>query len=120
MEVRITSDKFSLTPSHLGHLERRLQLAFSGLHNNVLSVHIRLRELKDRRSGNDKACHIIAAIPGCPEVVIKQLHENMYTVIQRVVQRAAFRAKSLLLQKCKATRRQRFVSSDMQPTVSAA
>lgn len=120
MEVRITSDKFSLTPSLLGHLERRLQLAFSGVRNNVLSVHIRLRDLDGPRSGNHKVCHILAAIPGCPELVIKQVHEDMYTAIHRAVQRAAFRAKCLLLQKCKATRRRRFFSSDMQPTVSAA
>ncbi len=107
MEVRITSDKFSLTPSLLAYLERRLQLSFSGVHNNVLSVHIRLRDLNGRPVGNDKARHILAAIPRCTEV-FKQVHERMYTAIHRAVQRAVFRAKRPLLQKCKASRRRRF------------
>lgn len=119
MEVRITSDERCLTPLLLEHIERRLNFSFSGIRNNVLLVHIRVRDLNGPRGGNDKLCQMLVTIPGCPDVVIKQIHGDIDTAIDRAVQRAAYQAERLLLKKHKTARRRRFFFPDMQPAVSA-
>lgn len=119
MEVRIMSDKFCLTPSLRDHLDRRAQFSFSGVHNNILLVVVRLRDLNGPRGGNDMMCQILVTIPGCPGVVIKEVHEDMYTAIDTAFQRAAYRAERLLAQK-RQVRGRRRIFIPGQPTLSTA
>lgn len=105
MEVRILSDKFGLTPSLREYLERRLQFSFSGVHNNISLVVVRLRDLNGPRGGSDMMCQILVTIPGCPEIVIKEVQEDMYAAIDFAVQRAAYQAERQLTQRQQAKRR---------------
>lgn len=118
MEVRILTDKFCLTSSLREHLDRRMQFSFSGVHNNILLVVVRLRDLNGPRGGSDMMCQILVTIPGCPEVVIKEVHENMYTAIDFAVQRASYRAERLLSQRRQARKRRHVLIPGLQPTLS--
>jgi putative sigma-54 modulation protein len=114
MEVRIMSDKFCLTSSLREHLDRRLQFSFSGVHNNILLVVVRLRDLNGPRGGSDMMCQIHVTIPGCPQIVIKEVQEDMYGAIDLTVRRSAYRAQRLLSQKRQLKKRGRVLLPVMQ------
>ena len=114
MDVRIPNDKFCLTPWLREHLDRRLQFSFSGVHNNILHVVVRLRDLNGPRGGSDMMCQIHVTIPGCPEIVIKEVQEDLYAAIDLAVRRAAHRAERLLLQRRQARKRRRVFIPAMQ------
>ncbi|MDQ9168953.1 HPF/RaiA family ribosome-associated protein [Oxalobacteraceae bacterium R-40] len=114
MEVRILNDKFGLTPSLRESLERRLQFSFSGVHNNILLVVVRLRDLNGPRGGSDMMCQILVTIPGCPEIVIKEVREDMYAAIDLAIQQAACQAKRLLSQRQQVGKRRRVFIPAMQ------
>jgi putative sigma-54 modulation protein len=120
VEVRIFNDKFCLTSSLREHLDRRLQYSFSGVHNNILLAYIRLRDLNEPRGGSDMMCEILVTIPGCPAIVIREVHEDMYTAINFAVERAAHRAKRLLLQRRQVKKRRRVFIPGLQPKISTA
>lgn len=109
MEARIMTDKFCLTPSLRGYLDRKLQFSFSGVHNNIPLTVVRLRDLNGPRGGRDKQCQILISLSGCPEVVIKKVHEDMYTAIDNAVKRAAYRAERLLMRRREVRMHERFV-----------
>lgn len=96
MEVRILNDRFCLTPSLREHLERRLQTTFSGAHDNILFVIVRLRDLNGPRGGSDMMCQLLITVPGYPQIVINELQEDMRNAIDVAARRAAYRVQRVL------------------------
>lgn len=95
MQVHMVSPEFSLTPSLREYLERRLQAAFAPLRGKIADIAVRLRDLNGPRGGRDMQCQLSVTIPGKPEVVIREVQENMYNAIDRAVKRAAYRVSQI-------------------------
>lgn len=120
MEVRIMTDKFCLTPSLRDYLNRKLQFSFAGVRNNILLAVIRLRDLNGPRGGRDMQCQILVTMPGCPEVVIKEVQEDMYNAIDVAAERAAYRAERLQMQRREVRKRRRIDIPGLQPKLNIA
>lgn len=104
VEVGMSSDQFSLTPSLLQHIERRIRLAFSDIEYGVASVvvHVRHRDgrLNDSQSRNSKACRITVTLPGgFRKLVVRELRDDMYAAINAAISRSAGRTAELLRQR---------------------
>ncbi len=104
MNVQIISQEFSLTASLRDRLERRLHFAFSHARSKIVRIVVRLRDLNGARGGRDKVCQVSVTIPGQPEVVIREVQEDMYYAIDSAVKRAAYRAIRLLTRKTRASK----------------
>jgi putative sigma-54 modulation protein len=99
MDVQMFAQEFTLTPSLRDHLEHRLRFAFARTRTQVARIVVRLRDLNGPRGGRDKVCQVSVTIPGRPEVVIREVQENMYNAIDFALKRAAYRAMRLVMRK---------------------
>jgi ribosome-associated translation inhibitor RaiA len=99
MEVQMMANEFSLTPSLRDYLEHRLRVAFAPARNKIASIAIRLRDLNGPRGGRDMLCQVRVRMPGRPEVVIKEVQEDMYAAIDVAMKRAAYRAMRIMTRK---------------------
>ncbi len=105
MQVQMVSPEFSLTPSLREYLEQRLRAAFGPLRGKIADIAVRLRDLNGPRGGRDMQCQVSVKMPGKPEVVIKEVQENMYNAIDRAIKRAAYRASQLVARQHQAARK---------------
>jgi putative sigma-54 modulation protein len=96
MRVRMVSQKFSITSALHDYLERRLQFAFSPVHNQISEVTVKFRDLNGQRGGQDMMCQIVVNIPGSSEIIIKEVQGNLYTAIDSAVRRIAYRVMEIL------------------------
>ncbi|NEX60997.1 HPF/RaiA family ribosome-associated protein [Noviherbaspirillum sp. 17J57-3] len=103
----MVAKEFSLSPSLQEHVLRRLRSAFARTQHRVGRIIVRLRDLNGPRGGRDKACQISVELPGQPEVVIREVQENMYGAIDNAVKRAAYRAMRMVDRKSRLARRGR-------------
>jgi ribosome-associated translation inhibitor RaiA len=104
MELQLVAQEFSLSPSLREHLERRIRFAFSKARSKAVRIVVRLRDLNGPRGGRDKVCQVSVTMPGRPEVVIREVQENMYNAIDGAVKRAAYRAMRMVMRKRSASR----------------
>jgi putative sigma-54 modulation protein len=111
MNVQMVAKEFSLSTSLQEHIARRLRFAFAHTQHKVGRIIVRLRDLNGPRGGRDKACQISVELPGQPEVVIREVQENMYNAIDNAVRRAAYRAMRIVERKSRISRRERQVPS---------
>lgn len=107
MQIHMVAKEFSMTPALRSHLERRLNAGFSAIKVRIRDVAIRLRDLNGPRGGCDMMCQISVSIPGGPEVIVKEVQENIYTAIDLAVKRAAYRATRILGRRRAAARASR-------------
>lgn len=96
MKVQMLAQAFFLTPSLHDHLQRCLRHAFAQARSRIARVVVRLDDLNGRDGRRDKVCQVNVSVPGRPEVVIREMQEDMYHAIERALQRAAYRAMRLL------------------------
>ncbi len=96
MQIQMIAKEFSITPSLRSYLDRRLETGFSSVNVKIREIAIRLRDLNGPRGGCDMMCQISVSIPGGPEVIVKEVQENMYTAIDLAVKRAAYRVTQIL------------------------
>lgn len=99
MDVQMFAQEFALTPSLRDHLEHRLRFAFARTHHHVGRIVVRLRDLNGPDGGRDKMCQVNVTLPGRPEVVVREVQEDMYNAIDTAMKRAAYRAMRLLMRK---------------------
>lgn len=105
MDVQLLAQEFFLSPSLREHLERRLRSAFSHARDKVLRIVVRLRDLNGPRGGRDMVCQVSVTIPGRPEVVIREVQEDMYNAIDNAVKRAAYRTMRVAMRSRDGSRR---------------
>lgn len=96
MDVCLVAKDFAFTPSLKEHAERRLELALNQVRHSVSRIVIRLGDLNGPRGGRDKVCQVSVVMPGHPEVVIREVQEDMYYAIDSAIKRAAYRAMRVL------------------------
>jgi ribosome-associated translation inhibitor RaiA len=104
VEVGMSSDRFSLTPSLLQHIERRTRFAFSKIEYGIGSVAIHIRHLNSRLNDSpalkNKACRITVTLPGgYRRLVVREKRDDMYAAINAAISRAALRTSELLAQR---------------------
>jgi ribosome-associated translation inhibitor RaiA len=97
MEVRMVAQEFYLSPSLREFLAHCLHTAFAHARGQVARIVVRLRELNGLDGGKDKVCQVSVLMPGSPEVVIREVQEDMSQAIDGAVKRAAYRAMRRLL-----------------------
>lgn len=96
MDVQMPAGEFSLTPSLRDHLQRCLRGAFSRMRSQIVRIVVRLDDLNG--SGRrDKVCQVNVTMAGRPEIVIREVQEDMYHAIDRALQRAAHRALRVMM-----------------------
>jgi putative sigma-54 modulation protein len=117
MHIHMVANEFWMTPSLREYLESRVRFAFSALRSKTVGISVRLRDLNGPKGGRDMMCQVSVMIPGQPEVVIKDVQENMYTAIDKAVKRAAYRATRIVMRRrteVKKTGRLSFDEDDSQ------
>jgi ribosomal subunit interface protein len=91
MQIHMMAMQFPITPSLRDYVERRLRFAMSPARHRIGDIAIRLRDLHGPRGGRDMQCQVRVTLPGRREVVVKEVHEDMYASVDRAVKRAAYR-----------------------------
>jgi putative sigma-54 modulation protein len=97
MEVHLLARQFPLTPSLRNHVERRLRTGFSFARNRIGDVVVRLGDINGPRGGRDKLCHILVAVPGQPTFVVRDVQADLYTAVDRAIQRAAYKVRQIVM-----------------------
>jgi putative sigma-54 modulation protein len=92
MEVHLLAKQFPLTPALRGYAERRLRAGFAFARD-------RIGDLNGPRGGQDMLCHILVAVPGRPTLVVRDVHDDLYTAIDRAVKRAAYKVRQMVAQR---------------------
>ena len=96
MEVSMLAKDFTFSPALKGHVERRAHSALSRIRHKVSRIAVRLSDLNGPRGGRDKACLVSIIMPGHPEIVVRDVKEDMYAAIDSAIKRAAHRALRLM------------------------
>ena len=99
MEVHLLAKQFPLTPALRGYAERRLRAGFAFARDRIGDVVVRLGDLSGARGGHDMLCHILVAVPGRPTLVVRDVHDDLYTAIDRAVKRAAYKVRQMVAQR---------------------
>ncbi|MGV3743445.1 MAG: HPF/RaiA family ribosome-associated protein [Burkholderiaceae bacterium] len=105
MHIHMVANEFWMTPSLREYLESRAHFAFSALRSRAVRISVRLRDLNGPKGGRDMMCQVSVAIPGQPEVVVKDVQEDMYAAIDKAVKRAAYRATRIIMRKRSAVKK---------------
>lgn len=109
MRIDIHSSKFALTDSLRSHIERRVQFALSWAYHKLPHIHLRLDDVNGPKGGLDKVCRIQIPVAGGKPVVIEETQTDMYTAIDRAIERAA-RTISRRLERSRTHRRDQYPS----------
>ena len=88
MQIDIQTRGFSLTHALLGYSQRRVLGAMAYISGHVNRVVIRLSDINGPRGGADKCCHIQVTLAGMPDVIVEDTEIDMYTAIDRAIDRA--------------------------------
>ena len=97
MEVHLLAKQFPLTPALRNYAERRLRAGFAFARDRIGDVVVRMGDVNGPRGGLDMQCHILVAVPGRPMVVVRDVHEDLYTAIDRGVKRAAYKVRQMVM-----------------------
>lgn len=89
MEIQLHSQEFSLTQALRLHLARRMHFAFARVRTRIARVIVRLRDVNGPKGGRDKLCQVTVAIPGRPEIVVREMRDDIYQAIDAALKRAA-------------------------------
>lgn len=88
MQTHIQSRGFSLTQALREYTQRRLLYAVSFARDHIRKVTVRLSDINGPRGGTDKRCQLVVTLENMPSVVIEDTESNLYTAIDRAVERA--------------------------------
>lgn len=88
MRIDIRGLGLSLSAPLLDHAERRLRFALTRASNRIKRVVIWLGDTNAARRGENKFCRIQVYLEHAPPVLIEDAGTDLYTVIDRVAERA--------------------------------
>lgn len=88
MRIDIHSRKLALTESLRKYIERKAELALSWAYHKLPHIHLRLDDVNGPKGGVDKVCRIQIPIPSGKPVVIEEIQTDIYSAIDRAIQRA--------------------------------
>ncbi|HMU67024.1 MAG TPA: HPF/RaiA family ribosome-associated protein [Cellvibrionaceae bacterium] len=88
MRIDIHTGKFSLTDSLRSHVERRADYALGWAQQSLQQVIVRLDDLNGPKGGLDKLCRIQIPLVGGAVVVIAEVQADLYTAVDKAMERA--------------------------------
>ena len=89
MQIDIQSRRFTLTGDLKRRIKQRLGFALDIKNAHIQRVKVWLSDINGPRGGEDKCCHIQIEMPNSPDVVIKEVKNDLYSAIDRASHRAA-------------------------------
>jgi len=88
MEVEVQTRGLSAAPFLRRHARQRMLAALERFRFSVQAVSVRLGDINGPRGGADKLCRIVVRLKDSPRVVIEELGDDIFQVIDRVADRA--------------------------------
>ena len=88
MRIEIHTGKFSLTDSLRSHVERKTQFALGWAQHSLHQVTVRLDDLNGPKGGVDKLCRVQIPLVGGAVVVIAEVQADLYSAVDRAMERA--------------------------------
>ena len=88
MQIDIRTQKFSLTSTLKSYSEKQLKLALENCERYVQRVTMHLSDINGPRGGKDKCCLVRVKLFGLPDVVVKDVKDDLYASINQAVDRA--------------------------------
>ncbi len=89
MQIDIQSRRFALTGALKRRIKQRLGYALDIKNAHIQRVKVWISDINGPRGGEDKCCHIQIEMPNSPDVVIKEVKNDLYSAIDRAAHRAA-------------------------------
>ena len=89
MQTIIQSRGFVLTDALHEYTQRRLAYAVSFAGDYIQRITVRLSDINGPKGGEDKRCKLVLKMQGMPSVIIEDTESNLYTAIDRAVERAS-------------------------------
>src|SRR5689334_19435523 len=87
MKIAIRDKGLGLSPVEKSHLEDRLNFAPGRFADRVQGVNVYLSDENGQKGGVDKACRMVASLPGQQPVVIQDQDSNLLSLLGRAVDR---------------------------------
>lgn len=88
MRIDIKASGFPLTKALVEYAERRLRFALTRHSNRISRVALLMGDSNGPRGGMDKFCRIRILLKGSPETLIEDTGSDLYSVIDRAVERS--------------------------------
>jgi putative sigma-54 modulation protein len=88
MEVEVQARNLSDASIVRQHASRRMWAALGRFRHSVHAVSVRLGDVNGPRGGADKLCRIVVRLKNSSRVVIEELGEDVFRVIDKVADRA--------------------------------
>ena len=87
MHLDIRGQNFTLTPSLLEHVERRVQFSLARFDGRVTRVAVRVTDVNGPRGGVDKRCRIAVRVRPAGEIVVEDTCPDLYAAIDGAADR---------------------------------
>jgi ribosomal subunit interface protein len=88
MHIDIQAQNFSITEPLTAYVMRRVNFAFSSRYDQIIRINVRLLDINGPRGGVDKRCRIHINLPRIKDIVIEDTEPDLYTAIDRAMDRA--------------------------------
>ena len=88
MHMTIQTNGFQMTTALRAYTEQRLATALGWARHHMRKLAVSLSDINGPRGGVDKRCRIQVQLGGGREVIIDDVDANLYTAIDRAVDRA--------------------------------
>jgi len=88
MQIDIQALNIPLSDELREYVKRRLYFAIGGKDETIQRVNVRLSDINGPRGGKDMCCHIQVSIAKSPDIVIKDVAEDLHTAVDRAAGRA--------------------------------
>jgi putative sigma-54 modulation protein len=87
MRLDIRGQNFTLTPSLLEHVDRRLRFVLAPSDGRVTRAAVRLGDVNGPRRGVDKRCRIAVRLRHLGEIVVEATSPDLYAAIDVAAER---------------------------------
>jgi ribosome-associated translation inhibitor RaiA len=88
MNLDLQARSFRLTKALRHYIKQRLVIAIDAGGEDIRRINVRLSDINGPHGGIDKRCHLHLIVPHLPDIVIQETQQNMYSAIDRAIERA--------------------------------
>ena len=87
MKVEVQAKGLSTATFFCQHARKRMNAALGRFRDSVQSITVRLSDINGPRGGTDKLCRIVVRLKNSSLVVIEELGDDIFQVIDKVADR---------------------------------
>jgi len=88
MKIDIQARQLPMTRSLNHYTDRRIRFALTRFEERIQRVSMWLTDVNGPKGGKDKHCRLHVVLAGNANVIIEDIHENLYVAINRAIERA--------------------------------